>query len=80
MIYQSLDDILRKKELLREELSENRSEISGLWNELFHEKPASSKGEQLSQIFNTALSLYDGFMLARGLMKRYSRLRSRLFF
>ena len=80
MIYQSLDDIRRKKEALREELAQNRSEVSELWHELFHDKPAVSKGERFSQIIDTTLSIYDGFMLARGLMNKYSRIRRRLFF
>ena len=68
--YHSLEEIQARKAELQTSISKDSEQIGSLWHELVTPSKSSSKGE-------LSITVIDGFLLARKLMKTYGSLFSR---
>ncbi len=71
--YSSLDDIQRRKSVLREELAVNEKRIGKLWNGLFHpeKKMMQTPSLRLANLFSTGAGLLDGALLGWKLYRKF---------
>ena len=72
-IYNTLEDIQRRKDELRTDIKANSQQISDLWHELFMPQKANSKGELIANLISNSITAIDAFLLARKLMKTYGK-------
>lgn len=76
-IYNTLEDIQRRKDELRTDIKANSQQISDLWHELFMPQKANSKGELIANLISNSITAIDAFLLVRKLMKNYGWLIGR---
>jgi hypothetical protein len=72
--YGSLDDIIRRKSELKQDLTTSEKKIGKLWNTLF--TPDKPRGVQtpsmrLKGLFSTGAGLFDGILLGWKLYRRF---------
>jgi len=77
-IYNTLEDIQRRKDELRTDINANGQKINGLWHELFMPQKANSKGELIANLISNSITAIDAFLLVRKLMKNYGWLVDRM--
>lgn len=72
--YQSLDDIMRRREQLRKEIAVSNAHIKTLWGSLF-KKPvaAATPGNRLRSVINVGAGALDGAILAWKLYRKYRK-------
>jgi hypothetical protein len=75
--YRSLEEIEARKAELQSHISEDSEQISTLWHELVKPQPSASKGELIANLVSNSITIIDGFLLARKLMKTYGSLFGR---
>jgi hypothetical protein len=75
--YRSLEEIEVRKAELQSHISEDSEQISTLWHELVKPQPSASKGELIANLVSNSITIIDGFLLARKLMKTYGSLFGR---
>lgn len=69
--YNTLEEIVSRKEQLRQAIDKETVKISGLWREITVPQPASSKGELIANLVGNSVTAIDAFLLARKLIKNY---------
>ena len=71
--FNSLIDIRAYKEELKQEIAKDETEITQLWDTLFHpEQPeTSTRGQKLMRVLNVGTSMFDGALLAWKLYKKF---------
>jgi hypothetical protein len=75
--YHSLEEIQARKAELQTSISKDSEQIGSLWRELVTPSKSSSKGELIANLVTNSITVIDGFLLARKLMKTYGSLFSR---
>ena len=75
--YHSLEEIQARKAELQTSISKDSEQIGSLWHELVTPSKSSSKGELIANLIANSITVIDGFLLARKLMKTYGSLFSR---
>ncbi len=73
----TLEELEIRKEELRTEIQRKGEVVAGLWEDLFTEKKASTRGEMITSIVSKSITAFDAFMLARKLVKQYGHLFGR---
>ena len=69
--YRSLDEIRRRKDQVLNELRQDNSQISTLWNQIFVKREDSTKADYITSLVSNGIIAFDTFMLIRKLMKSY---------
>lgn len=72
--FNTLEDIQVRKDELHSEIQKTNERIGNLWNGLFTQKKANTKGELITSIISKSITAFDAFMLARKLMLQYGHL------
>jgi len=72
--FNSLDELQSRKAEIRRLIKEKNVIIRRHWKELSSPAQTNDKGEIISKIISNGLAIYDGFMLARKLIKAYEDL------
>lgn len=72
--FNTLEDIQARKDELQEEIHKSNEQIGSLWNGLFTQKKANTKGELITSIISKSITAFDAFMLVRKLMMQYGHL------
>lgn len=76
-VYRTLEDIDARKAELQSHISKDSEQISTLWHDLVKPQPSASKGELIANLVTNSITIIDGFLLARKLMKTYGSLFGR---
>ena len=69
--YSTLEEIRLRKEQLSNELERDSDQIALIWDELFHKKEDSTKGQYVASLVANSVTAIDTFLLVRKLMKNY---------
>ena len=69
--YRSLDEIRRRKDQVLNELRQDNSQISTLWNQIFVKREDSTKADYITSLVSNGIIAFDTFMLIWKLMKSY---------
>ena len=69
--YHTLEEIRQRKEQLTEELQQDNTQFSTLWNKLFIKRKDVSKGEFIASMVTNSITAIDAFLLVRKLLKNY---------
>ncbi len=72
VVYNTLEEIRLRKEQLSNDIDREGDRIAELWDELFHRRDDSSKGEYIASLVTNTITAIDAFLLVRKLMKSYS--------
>lgn len=72
--YRSLEELQRGKEQILEKIRKDSADFGSKWHSMFYDNTASSKkGLNMSTLINTGAGLFDGFMLAWKLYKKFKK-------
>ena len=72
--FQTLDDIIKRKEELAAGIQKESDQISTLWHSLYAPSKSGSKGEMVASIISNSVTAIDAFLLVRKLMKTYGHI------
>ena len=72
--FRTLDEIRLRKEELAEEIQQDNTKFTTLWNQVFIKREGNTKGEYISGLIANSITAVDAFLLIRKLMKNYSAL------
>lgn len=76
VVYNTLEELQLRKDKLSEDIERESELIGVLWNELFHKKETSTKGQYVASIMANSVTAIDAFLLARKLIKNYGSVAS----
>lgn len=72
--YSSLEELQRGKEQILDKIRKDSAEIGTKWHSMFYSNTMSNKkGVNMSTLINTGAGLFDGFMLAWKLYKKFKK-------
>jgi hypothetical protein len=71
--YQTLEEIIQRKEELRTQMQADSKQIGTYWHDLTVPQEANSKGELITNLISNSITAIDAFLLARKLMKIYGK-------
>lgn len=69
--YRTLDEIRERKDELLDELQQDSTKISTMWNQVFLKREENSKGDYIASLVSNGVMAFDAFLLIRKLMKGY---------
>ena len=69
--YRTLDEIRERKDELLDELKQDTTKMSTLWNQVFLKRENNTKTDYIASLVSTGIVAFDTFMLIRKLMKGY---------
>ena len=69
--YRTLDEIRERKDELLEELNQDNTKMSTMWNQVFLKREDNTKSDYIASIISNGIVAFDTFMLIRKLMKGY---------
>ena len=69
--YRTLDEIRERKEELLDELRQDNTKMSTMWNQVFLKRENNTKTDYIASIVSNGIVAFDTFMLIRKLMKGY---------
>ena len=72
--YRTLDDIRQRKDELLEQLQEDNTKFTTLWDQVFVKKEGHSKGDYVAALVSNGFVAVDTFLLIRKLLKGYGYL------
>ena len=72
--YRTLDDIRQRKDELLEQLQEDNTKFTTLWDQVFVKKEENSKGDYIASLVSNGFVAVDTFLLIRKLIKGYGYL------
>lgn len=75
--YRTLEEICQRKEELADQISDESSRISTLWNETFNSNENPTKGEMIANLVSKGFVAFDAFLMVRKLMKTYGLITGR---
>lgn len=73
-VYQTLEDIQRRKAELSEALATHRERVNSLWQDLVTPQKGASRGEVVASVVGHCITAFDAFMLIRKLSRQYGHL------
>lgn len=71
LIYNSLQAIRNRKNMLRQQIQQDDAEIRVLWKGIFKKPDTASKGLRVSSLMNTGAGVLDGIILGWKLYRKY---------
>ena len=69
--YRTLDEIRERKDELLDELKQDTTKMSTLWNQVFLKRENNIKTDYIASLVSNGIVAFDTFMLIRKLMKGY---------
>jgi len=69
--YRTLDEIRERKDELLDELRQDNTKMSTMWNQVFLKRENNTKTDYFASIVSNGIVAFDTFMLIRKLMKGY---------
>ena len=72
--FRTLEEIRLRKEELIDQIQQDNTKFTGLWNQTFIKREGSTKGEYISGLIANSITAIDAFLLIRKLMKNYGSL------
>ena len=69
--YRTLDEIRERKDELLDELQQDNTKMSTMWNQVFLKRENNTKTDYIASIVSNGIVAFDTFMLIRKLMKGY---------
>ena len=69
--YRTLDEIRERKDELLDELRQDNTKMSTMWNQVFLKRENNTKTDYIASIVSNGIVAFDTFMLIRKLMKGY---------
>jgi hypothetical protein len=69
--YRTLDEIQARKDELLDELRQDNTKMSTMWNQVFLKRENNTKTDYIASIVTNGIVAFDTFMLIRKLMKGY---------
>jgi hypothetical protein len=72
--YRTLDEIRERKDELLDELRQDSTKMSNMWNQVFLKREENSKGDYIASLVSNGVMAFDAFLLIRKLMKGYGYL------
>jgi len=69
--YRTLDEIRERKDELLDELRQDNTKMSTMWNQVFLKRENNTKTDYIASIVTNGIVAFDTFMLIRKLMKGY---------
>ena len=67
--YRTLDEIRERKDELLDELKQDTTKMSTLWNQVFLKRENNTKTDYIASLVSNGIVAFDTFMLIRKLMK-----------
>ena len=72
--YRTLDEIRQRKDELLNELQQDNTQFTTLWNQVFLKRENNSKSDYIAGLVTNGIVAFDTFMLVRKLMKNHGSL------
>ena len=69
--YRTLDEIRERKDELLDELRQDNTKMSTMWNQVFLKRENNTKSDYIASIISNGIVAFDTIMLIRKLMKGY---------
>jgi hypothetical protein len=69
--FRTLEEIRLRKEELIDQIQEDSTKFSGLWNQTFIKREGNTKGDYISGLIANSVTAIDIFLVVRKLMKNY---------
>ena len=69
--YRTLDEIRERKDELLDELRQDSTKMSTMWDQVFLKRENNTKTDYIASIVTNGIVAFDTFMLIRKLMKGY---------
>ena len=69
--YRSLEEIRQRKDELLNQLQQDNTQFSTLWNQVFLKREGNTKSDYIAGLVSNGIVAFDTFMLIRKLMKSY---------
>lgn len=70
--YRTLDEIRMRKDELLNELQQDNTKFTTLWNQVFLKREDNTKAEYITGLVSNGIVAFDTFLMIRKLMKNYS--------
>ena len=69
--YRTLDEIRQRKDQLAEQIQQDNTKFTTLWNQVFLKKEGNSKGDYIASLVSNGFIAVDTFLMVRKLIKGY---------
>ena len=69
--YRTLDELRQRKDQLAEQIQQDNTKFTTLWNQVFLKKEGNSKGDYIASLVSNGFLAVDTIILIRKLMKGY---------
>lgn len=69
--YRTLDEIRMRKDELLNELQQDNTKFTTLWNQVFLKREDNTKAEYITRLVSNGIVAFDTFLMIRKLMKNY---------
>jgi hypothetical protein len=69
--YRTLDEIRMRKDELLNELQQDNTKFTTLWNQVFLKREDNTKAEYIIGLVSNGIVAFDTFLMIRKLMKNY---------
>lgn len=69
--YRSLEEIRQRKDELLNQLQQDNTQFSTLWNQVFLKREENTKSDYIAGLVSNGIVAFDTFLLIRKLMKSY---------
>ena len=69
--YRTLDEIRMRKDELLNELQQDNTKFTTLWNQVFLKREDNTKAEYITGLVSNGIVAFDTFLMIRKLMKNY---------
>ena len=69
--YRTLDELRQRKDQLAEQIQQDNTKFTTLWNQVFLKKEGNSKGDYIASLVSNGFMAVDAIILIRKLMKGY---------
>jgi hypothetical protein len=69
--YRTLDEIRMRKDELLNELQQDNTKFTTLWNQVFLKREDNTKAEYITGLVSNGIVVFDTFLMIRKLMKNY---------
>ena len=69
--YRTLDEIRMRKDELLNELQQDNTKFTTLWNQVFLKREDNTKAEYITGLVSNGIVAIDTFLMIRKLMKNY---------
>lgn len=69
--YRTLDELRQRKDQLAEQIQQDNTKFTTLWNQVFLKKEGNSKGDYIASLVSNGFLAIDTIILIRKLTKGY---------